>query len=97
MRTEASFDSTVSPGDAKGSVVDAYSGEPIYGAEISSITVDARPGPSALADSTGHFRLTGLASAPMVIRARRLGHRPDSIIVHAEKGIAVQLALRWAC
>ena len=60
-------------------IVSDSAGVPIAGAEV---TVQGTAA-SVVSGDHGDFRITGLRAGPAIIRARRLGYRPDSISARA--------------
>jgi TonB family protein len=80
-------------------IVSDSSGLPISGAEVAI----AGTGASAVTGEKGEYRIAGLKSGPAVVRARRLGFRPDSVsiqlgdagaagVIVRLRGVAVGLA-----
>jgi hypothetical protein len=60
-------------------VIADSAGAPIVGAEV---TVQG-PGASVSSGDRGEFRVSGLTAGRMIVKARRLGYRPDSIAMMA--------------
>jgi TonB family protein len=71
-------------------VVSDSAGAPITGAEVMVKGTAA----SVMTGDRGEFRITGLRAGNVIVRARRLGFRPDSIAGSASEGDESHIALR---
>jgi TonB family protein len=80
-------------GTITGEVTDA-AGAPVQGADITLLGT----GLNVVSDGRGQFRFWGAPAGPRLVRARRLGFRPDTIPVHvapgAESAVRFRLEIR---
>lgn len=90
-------DPTVSPATISGIVESAYSGESLRDIEISAAGSPSRVTTSTHSDAEGHFTLTHVATGTVMVRARAIGRREESIFVDASQGATVLFALHYIC
>jgi hypothetical protein len=95
--TAATADTSIAPGDVRVSIVDALSGKPVPGIQVSHAYAQITPDSLALSDNDGMMRLHYLQRSAVVIAVRTLGWAADSVTVDTRNGNNVQFALHALC
>jgi len=92
--SQVRVDSTVRAGEIEGVVVSALTHDTLgTTALILHWPVTARR-ESQLTDRFGSFHITRRTPGPLVIEARQLGYKRDSLVITSDSGMSVILALR---
>jgi hypothetical protein len=92
--SQVRVDSTVKPGEVEGVVVSALTDSAIYGVQLYVHGPDSSRQFGQLADDEGRFHLPRRATSRVVIEARRIGFKTDSVRVDSAAGASVKIALR---
>jgi hypothetical protein len=95
--TVATADTSIAPGDVRLSIVDALTGKPVPGVQVSHAYAQLTPDSLAASDNDGMLRLHYLQRSDVVIAVHTLGWSPDSVIVDTRSGNNAQLALHSLC
>jgi hypothetical protein len=87
-------DSTVKAGEIEGIVVSALTDSAIYKAQLVVHGPDGAPRYGQITDDEGRFHVLRRAPGQVVIEARQLGYKTDSVRIDFSAGAAVKIALR---
>jgi hypothetical protein len=92
--SQVRLDSTVKAGEIEGVVVSALTDESLYGTALYLHGADTSRHDAQLADRDGRFRIVSRAPGRLVIVARLIGYKPDSVAIDSDAGSSVKIALR---
>lgn len=89
---------SASPGGALRGTAVSSSGTPLEGVQLRVTFGSLSVTPRAESDETGSFQFAGINASPVWVHARRIGYRPDSVLVEmpAQGAATVRVALERA-
>jgi hypothetical protein len=96
-KTYTAIDSANPAGEVTGLVARAYDDEPIRDVRVEQVGVPARGEMAAVTDITGRFHLTHVPPSLVVLRARAVGFRAETLTVDGRRGALAKFAMHWAC
>ncbi len=88
------LDSTVKRGEVEGQVVSALDDQPVASAQLFLHSPDSARHFFRFTDDEGRFHYSHRVPGRLVIEARRLGFKPDSVQIDSFAGTFVKVALR---
>lgn len=93
IRAQGATRVTPTAGSVRGTALGA-SGNPLEGVQLRLSFGSLTLSPHAESDETGAFRFDGVTATPVWLHARRLGFRPESLLVDLTPGGATQVSVR---
>ncbi|HEV7702791.1 MAG TPA: hypothetical protein VGO46_00810, partial [Gemmatimonadaceae bacterium] len=93
VRTGASADTSIAPGDVRVSMVNALTGDPLPSVQLVHNYAQLTPDSLTFTNLEGRVRVHYLQRSAVVIAVNAVGWLPDSVTVDTRSGNAVQFAL----
>jgi hypothetical protein len=92
--SQVRVDSTVKAGEIEGVVVSALTDDPLYGTALYLHYPDTSRHDYQITDRDGRFHIVSRAPGRLVIVARLIAYKPDSVAIDSDAGSSAKIALR---